>query len=221
LLPSSVSVSYESTITNASGATQNTGLAKYTPSLSQIEAGLPILGDSGYTISSQNVQLNQTYAPGHVSKIKIIFNTPVARSVIGSAPYNIYLHVISTNKNIFFPGKYFDAKGQDLFMDSKGFPWAIMVPGIWEWPLESKDIRNASVTGYPRFNAWATSKGVTDKDWYTTVTSGKVYPLPSLPSNLLAYLKAGDMNTNAFMAIALIAFGAFMGLVIRKKLSSV
>jgi hypothetical protein len=95
-----------------------------------------------------------------------------------------------------------------------------MVPGVWAWPLERQDIRNASVTGYPRFNSWATSKGVNDKDWYTTVTSGKVYPLPSEPSNLLAYLKGTESNTNLIIAISLAVFGISMGVLLRKKLKT-
>ena len=208
LFPNTVNISYESTITDAAGVPNNTGITKFTPTAAQLDAGLTILGNSGNTISSQNVELNQTYAPGHVAKVSVIFNTPVARSVIGSAPYN------------FFPGRYFDADGKDLYMDSNGFPWAIMVPGVWAWPLERQDIRNASVTGYSRFNSWATSKGVNDKDWYTTVTSGKVYPLPSEPSNLLAYLKGTESNTNLFIAISLAVFGISMGIILRKKLKS-
>lgn len=220
LFPNTVNISYESTITDAAGVPNNTGITKFTPTAAQLDAGLTILGNSGNTISSQNVELNQTYAPGHVAKVSVIFNTPVARSVIGSAPYNVYLQVIDTSKNIFFPGRYFDADGKDLYMDSNGFPWAIMVPGVWAWPLERQDIRNASVTGYSRFNSWATSKGVNDKDWYTTVTSGKVYPLPSEPSSLLAYLKGTESNTNLFIAISLAVFGISMGIILRKKLKS-
>ncbi len=221
LLPNTVNISFESTITDAAGVLQNTGLSKFTPSVAQLDAGIAILGNSGNTISSQNVELNQTYAPGHVSKIKILFNTPVARSIIGAAPYKIYLQVIDTGKNIFFPGKYFDTAGKDLFMDSNGFPWAIMVPGVWAWPLERKDIRNVDVTGYPRFNSWATSKGVNDKDWYTTVATGKVFVLPSEPSNLLAYLKGSEFGFGPLIAITLAAFGILGGLMIRKKISSV
>ena len=220
LLPNTLDISFESTVTDGNGVLQNTGITKFTPTPLQLDAGLNILGNSANTINSPNVELSQTYAPGHISKIKIIMNTPVARNVIGSSPYNIYLQVIDTGKNIFFPGKYFDSAGKDLYMDSNGFPWAIMVPGVWAWPLERQDIRNLDVTGYPRFNFWATSKGVNDKDWYTTVTSGKVYPLPAQPSNLLAYIKGRDSDLGIVLAIGLATFGILGGLLIRKKLIS-
>lgn len=221
LLPNNLDLSYESTVTDASGVAQNTSIAKFTPTSSQLEAGLIILGNSGTTISSPNSESSQTYAPGHISKFKIVFNTPVARNVIGSSPYNVYLQVIDTGKNIFFPGKYFDANGKDLYMDSNGFPWAIHVPGVWQWPLERKDIRNIDNTGYPRFNSWATSNGLNDKDWYTTITNGKVYSIPTTPSNLLAYLKGVDSNISVYLAMSLAFLGIIFGLLIRKKLSNV
>ena len=87
--------------------------------------------------------------------------------------------------------------------------------------MESKDIRKTNETGYPKFNSWASSRGVNDKDWYTTVSPDKVYSLPSEPSRLMAYLKAGDSSDNILKAIALIVFGSSIGLILRKKLITV
>lgn len=217
LFPSSVSIQYETSVTNSAGVAKPS-TAIYTPTSAQISAGLEILGDSSTTISSPNSNLGQTYAPGDISKIKVKFNTPVARSVIGAAPYNIYMNVISTGKDVFFPGKYFDELGNDKFMDANGFPWAILVPGIWQWPLESQDIRNSSVTGYPKFQSWANSKGLVDKDWYKTVTTGKVFPIPLEPSSLLAYISNNLPSNMSSISILLVIVGISFGLIARRKL---
>lgn len=219
LLPNSVDITFESTVTDANGVIQNSGITVFAPTSIQLDAGLQILGNSGNTIPSPNSELNQTYSAGHIAKFKIVFNTPVARSLIGASPYNVYLKVIDTGKNIFFPGKYFDGNGKDLYMDANGFPWAIQVPGVWAWPLERQDIRNIDVTGYPKFNSWATSKGLNDKDWYKTFTLAKIFPIPAEPSNLLAYLKGVDSNTNLILAIGLSIIGLSIGLLLRKRFS--
>ena len=121
---------------------------------------------------------------------------------------------------VHFPGIYKDDESKEIYLDTNGFPWAISIPGVWAWQLESKDIRKTNETGYPKFNSWASSRGVNDKDWYTTVSLGKVYSLPSEPSRLMAYLKAGDSSANILKAIALIVFGSSIGLILRKKLIS-
>jgi LruC domain-containing protein len=218
LLPPSVNISFESSITDGTGVQQNTGLASFVPTSTQINDGLVILPDSSTTISSSNVGAGQTYVPGHVSKTKIKFLTPVTRASVGNAPYNIYMNVISTSKDVFFPGRYFNADTTDKFLDANGFPWAILVPGVWAWPLESQDIRNTSVTGYPKFQSWASSKGTADKDWYKTVTAGKVFALPSQPSSLLAYLNIKSNENAATLSALLLIIGLAFGLLVRKKI---
>jgi LruC domain-containing protein len=217
LFPTSLNINYETSVTDANGVLK-TSQTSFVPTSTQLNAGLEILGNSSTTISSQNSNLGQTYEPGFVSKIKIKFNAPVARSVIGNAPYNIYMNVISTGHDVFFPNRYFNPDGTDKFLDANGFPWAIMVPGVWAWPLESQDIRNSSVTGYPRFQSWASSKGINDKDWYLTVTSGKVFPIPSTFSPLLAFINQMDHKNTAMISLILLITGISVSYLIRKRI---
>ncbi len=218
LFPTNLNISYQTTVTNADGIAQSSSQVSFVPTPTQLNEGLEILGDSSTTISSPNSHLGQIYQPGHVSKVKIKFNTPVARISIGNAPYNVYMNVISTGHDVYFPNKYFNANGTDRFLDSNGFPWAIMVPGVWAWPLESQDIRNASVTGYPKFQSWASSKGVYDKDWFNTVTSGKVFPIPSTYSPLLAFINQIDQKNTTLISLLLLSVGISVSYLIRKRI---
>lgn len=50
------------------------------------------------------------------------------------------------------------------FRDANGWPRGLLVPMDWANPIEGTFVENA----YPRFNAWRTSFGTTDTDWYLT-----------------------------------------------------
>ena len=71
-------------------------------------------------------------------------------------------------KNIFIENK---STGKTVGIPQTGEPpYAIIVPGIFEYPLERVCINNA----YLKFNNWA--QDITkDEDWYTEPESGKVY----------------------------------------------
>ncbi|WP_460471925.1 LruC domain-containing protein [Emticicia fontis] len=50
----------------------------------------------------------------------------------------------------------------DPFKSVNNEPWALSVPVIFTYPLESKNIKDV----YPKFGSWATSGGTKDMDWY-------------------------------------------------------
>jgi LruC domain-containing protein len=122
------------------------------------------------------------FLPGYIAKTTIKFTTPVRRDVLGSSPYDIYASV-STGKDIHLPGKYL-VNGKDPYLDSTGFPWAILVPGDFKWPklqiLPAATIYNS----YPNFGTWATSKGTKNTDWYKNYDGSKVYTDAS-PSSII------------------------------------
>lgn len=144
--------------------------------------GVLILPESSQTISSPNSSAGQTYQPGVVSNLEVIFTNPVQRSAIGVAPFDVYAYVLDTKQEIHRPGLYLNGSS-DLYRDPSGFPFVVMVPGFWKWPLETLDIRNSGSTGYSQFISWMNSNGNLYRDWYKTVTdSSKVFDLPNISS---------------------------------------
>lgn len=201
-------------IYNDEGKTlENKGEVVSTLSASDLANGFELLPSSNKTLSVQNN--NAAHANnlklGYTVSFELSFDQPVPRAKIGSAPYDLYIYVNNTKRNIHFPGKYFDVAGKDQFLDKNGFPWAIIVPGKWKWPLEGKDIRNVSNTGYIDFAAWANSKGTEKKTWYSNITdASKVFPLPD-DSNLAGYLAKAVQENWLSASIGLLIFGLSIG----------
>jgi len=126
-------------------------------------------------------------------------------------------------RQIYRPGYMFDGAGKDVFIDSKGFPWAIIVPGVFNHPTAGSDIRAASSTGYAYFKTWAESNGVEHKDWYTQITN-PVYVVRIkdfyTDNGFSAYL-VKSVRKNIFeVSASLIVIGAAMGLFMKKRLSN-
>lgn len=232
----SLDVSFESVIYDAAGNDTRTGKVRYNPSLEEIQDGFDILGDSGKTISSSNVDPTKPYKPGHRAVVTIKFNKPVPKVQLGSAPYDLFIRILSKKIDsrypasapramnvaqqfyeVHFPNFYFDSNGKDIYMDSKGFPWAILVPKVWAWPLEGGiyDIRG-SKSAYPKFKLWMESNGQLEKDWYNYPEAKYVYPLPE-SSSLTAFL--GKLNSLNFLLGFAIASLAVLALLLRRRKS--
>jgi LruC domain-containing protein len=180
---------------SAAGALESTTTNHYSNG-----SGLAILGNSNNTITQSNTSSGQTFTPGKRADIEITFDTPVSQSTLGSAPFDLYIHVNNTGLDVHFPRMYFDANGKDQYMDTNGFPWALQIPEAWKWPLESDNIEN----GYPGFRPWYLSSGTTNKDWYSSAVSSHVFNA----SSLFAYLK----SPASWMILGLIAAIAVIGL---------
>ncbi|MBK8396493.1 MAG: LruC domain-containing protein [Leptospiraceae bacterium] len=125
-------------------------------------SGIEILPASNTTISSSNSKTGQTFQIGKKAEFEAILKTPIAKTTLGSVPYDLYIYVLNTKLEIHFAGRYKNADGTDQYLDSKGFPWAVMIPGNWKWPYEKTDAR----TSYSKFQSWYESKGTLDLDWY-------------------------------------------------------
>jgi len=109
-----------------------------------------------------NVYQNRPITPSYTAEIEVIFDEPQSKTQLTSAPYDLYVYVNNTQKEIHLPGLYKNNQGKDLYLDSDGFPWAIVIPVEWNWPLERNKIQDA----YPFFENWYRSNGVEYKDWY-------------------------------------------------------
>jgi LruC domain-containing protein len=182
-LPSGISVSsFETKIYNGSGNITNLGTFIENPS-STITNALSIYNNlkSNFTLyNKQNVSTSLEFTPGYIAKTITKFTVPVSRNILGTAPYDLYAYVDNTREELHFPGKYY-LNNVDKYVDSNGFPWAIIVPGGFQWPLERQDINS----GYPKFNNWSKSYGAYDSDWYKYFNGSKVYTLAKEPHSLV------------------------------------
>ncbi|MDF3819644.1 LruC domain-containing protein [Leptospira sp. 96542] len=129
-------------------------------------------------------------------------------------------------RQIFRPGFYKDANGKDKFLDKNGFPWAIVVPGIFNHPTEGDDIRKPASSGYIFFNAWMNSNGVAHKDWYEHMD---LIPAANKPSRVVrvrdfytengfsAYILKAVRTNVLEVAGSLIVVGALLGFAMKKR----
>lgn len=162
------SYTYERDEPNGTPVEQNSGQI-------ELNSSFQLMPNSSTTISSWNSRKTDTFEVGQSSHFEVILDQPASTLDLGSAPFDIYLHVINTDKDIHFSGRYFNADGSDKYLDKNGFPWALMMPGDWDWPYERQNIHQA----YPEFKPWYTSEGKDYTDWYTKPQTGLVFPLPS------------------------------------------
>lgn len=130
-----------------------------------------LMPNSGTTIQSDNTTKGQIYKPGKRAEFEVSLATPVAAESLGTMPFDLHLNVVNTGKKIHFAGRYLDANGKDLYLDPAGFPWAILVPGTWLWPVETQNTHVA----YPAFKSWYESAGTTNLDWYRSPLADKVF----------------------------------------------
>ncbi len=93
------------------------------------------------------------------------FDTPQDPSTISRPPYNPYLFVYDTWHDIHL----IDAEAlkrsinpYDRFIDEDGFPWALLIPTDWEYPVDGQRIEEL----YPYFTDWRESGGTEYVDWY-------------------------------------------------------
>ncbi|MFB5651331.1 LruC domain-containing protein [Leptospira wolffii] len=213
-VPTGAKVTYK--LAQADGKVE-TDTTTTTVSANQLNSGFEIFPDSNKTIRGQNVHPGDVFKPGFVATIEIVFDTPVERAKLGAFPYDLFAYVINTKQEIHFPGLYKNSNGTDKYLDSTGFPWAILLPGAWKYPYEKYDIRKPSETGYAEFNLWVSSGGKEYKTWYLHVTDeSKVFPVPN-PSGLLGYLFLSVKKFAIFYAIGLVLAGGIAAYFLRKR----
>ncbi|EKO62835.1 putative lipoprotein [Leptospira kirschneri str. H2] len=195
-----------------------TDLTTKTVSSSDLNQGIQIHEESNKTTSNPNVNPGGVYKPGHIATIEIVFNSPVKKTVLGNYPYDIFIKVTNTGKEIHFPGLYKNANGTDKYLDSNNFPWAILVPGAWKYPYEGLDIRKDAQSGYKEFNLWVASNGTSYKDWYKHITNqAKVFPVPDEDSELMGFLLRSMKKNAILIAILLIGAGAAVAYILKRR----
>jgi hypothetical protein len=169
------------------------------------------------------------FVRGVTANVTITFDEPVnlnttANTVGGHLNWFLAFNQRTNGvfRQIYRPGYAFDAQGKDVYIDSKGFPWAIIVPGVFNHPTAGSDIRKASTTGYAYFNTWAESKGVEHKDWYTQITNPTYIVRVKdfyADNGFSAYLLKAVSKNIFEVSASLIVIGAAMGFLMKKKLT--
>ena len=112
-------------------------------------------------------------------RIVVTFDQPIPRAPLGGSPYDPYLLVAHGTEryDIHLPGRHgFPDRPMHLppessgltYVDARQYPWAMVVPFDWRFPLERVHINdgNAHTAAYPDFKAWRQSGGAQQADWY-------------------------------------------------------
>jgi len=112
----------------------------------------------------------------------VTFDEAVSTTDLGTAPYDPYLLVVHTDGlyDVHRPGSLpFLGRPSGLpsemdagsFLDPHGYPFALLVPSNWRYPLESVSIDKGGrgiPAPYSAFTLWRTSEGVSNTAWYTS-----------------------------------------------------
>lgn len=169
--------------------------------------GIEVMPQSNTTISQSNTAPGQSFKAGKYAELEIVLDTPVARSDLGRAPFDLYIKVINTNKEVHFPGMYYAEDGSDRYMDANGFPWALSVPKQWNWPYERENIAD----GYPDFQTWYLSMGQDKSDWYKRSVDSEVFPYVT-EGALAAYIRAGFRNGSILWSLLALGIAGLFAL---------
>jgi LruC domain-containing protein len=129
---------------------------------------LPI---SNTTIPHSNAERGQVFKPGDRAEFELTLSSPVSKSDLIKAPYDLYVYVENTKQEIHFLGLYTREDGSDPYLDPAGFPWAFLVPGEFRWPLEKRNIHNA----YPQFQPWYESGGQSFQSWHKVGVDSEIF----------------------------------------------
>ncbi len=112
-----------------------------------------------------NTKEGETYVEGDLVIIDITLSEPGSNPVAGvEGPFDTYLHVHDTGEDIHLPHE-----GGDY--DENGFPFALLVPGSWDWPWDTVFIEDA----YPLFEDWRLSGYNSSINWFDYPTESLVF----------------------------------------------
>ena len=132
---------------------------------------------------------------------QITFPGGVERSSVTLPPYDPYLYVRNTKYDIHLIGRESLPAGTypvqnnppgATFQDSKGFPWALLVPIEWQHPAETQYIGKA----YPLFDRWRQSFGQEVPSWYLFRSD-----VPTDPNNHPPYPVTSDQGQEPTITI--------------------
>jgi LruC domain-containing protein len=129
-----------------------------------------------------NTESDKTYYDPQSISFYLNFSTPVDRDTLGEVPYDVFILISTVDYGVTREAHLpqyaptvsadmtlmntsedtYNADTQRYYKSANNLPWAIHVPGDWDYPLEKKSI----VDGYKYFGTWAESGGEDYSDWY-------------------------------------------------------
>ena len=110
----------------------------------------------------------RAYQLGPKSVFSVALSQPVDPDKIGPAPFDPYLYVRDTKKTVQL------LQVNAAIQDAKGYPYAMLMPGGWNWPYERADIRGT----YPKFPGFVSTQGAQFTDWYSYPAAGANFQAP-------------------------------------------
>lgn len=116
-----------------------------------------------------NTIVGTSSVPSPKFTIDITLDQEVSLNHLGPAPFDPFLHVLNTNYEIHqagFSPRLGDSanvrNNKTGFVDQNGYPFALVFPDEWAWPIEYEDMGNC----YDDFLSYVLSSGTTLNDWY-------------------------------------------------------
>lgn len=109
------------------------------------------------------------------AEFSLTLDSAVPLTQVSNAPFDAYLFVHDTQFEIHREGfepmanSYNVVAGQTSFIDESGFPFAMLVPTLWKFPYENRDLGEV----YPSFIDYVLSSGTTNLDWFNYPNSEK------------------------------------------------
>ncbi|WP_372766326.1 LruC domain-containing protein [Pseudoalteromonas sp.] len=127
-----------------------------------------------------NTLSGQSLIQGHKFSFSFNLDTPLDLSAIPNAPYDPYLHVLSSGYEIHLSGNSSllphstnSGESNSAYKDELGYPYALVVPEQWLPPLEYTDLGEA----YATFLDYTLNSNTENEAWYLSPSSNKTKPI--------------------------------------------
>ncbi|MGB0714230.1 MAG: LruC domain-containing protein [Phycisphaerae bacterium] len=122
-----------------------------------------------------NTEPGKDQKAGRYTETVIIFDNAIPVTDLEVAPFDPYILVLDTGYDIHLIGKNpidGSINGEtplgNAFVNSAGFPFAMLVPVNWRYPEAGNYIGSV----FPGFSGWIDSDGVNNADWYDAPGTG-------------------------------------------------
>lgn len=134
--------------------------------------------------SYANTMTSTPTLPPASARFRIVFDTPVNPLALAAAPYDPYLavkhpdgaydiHLVGKKPLPGRPASLPEETGLLSFLNPDEYPWAMVVPSTFRYPLERVPVDSPSAAqgAYPDFSTWRSSLGTQKTDWYKNPTT--------------------------------------------------